>query len=257
MALPTYLNLTLPELRRHVRHAAQLNVSTAKNDPLDEDRIINLAGDMFYNCHQWKFRERPPVNLSLVANQDHVDLPPDFGEQTGYQVNGLNFGVAFTTIKAIMDLRATAITVSQNYWYAAIVYPAQVSVKQPPPPARMEIWPTPSAAHSERIQLSYRARWIPIAAEDDVAPVPTYAQGALIQVVRAFSAGYLERLMEPQGGLDAILRAIMEGPIFEAAVTADGLTQSDYGPMTNGAIQATYPRQTWRSASASPISGPS
>jgi hypothetical protein len=48
----------------------------------------------------------------------------------------------------------------------------------------------------------------------------------------------------------------MEGAIWEAAVTTDGLQAPDYGLLLGGAIQNKYPYFTWRAATASPVSDP-
>jgi hypothetical protein len=233
---------------------------------LDQDDIINDAGRAFYNIHQWNFRYKPPIAISLRANEPFVLLPADFGEMVAYQMTeGINFGIAFTTPQEVATLRSTTITVTQNYYWASTVFPSQVNQHEAPPPPRFEIWPTPSADDANALTLWYRSKWTklvkaasagPPVVLDDIADVPEYAEAALIQFVRAFSAGWSERLLEPGGAVEGYLERVMNGKVWEAAVTADNLIQVDHGEMMGGAIQRSYPHTGWRSRSASAVSDP-
>lgn len=261
--------ITLTELENHCKQA--LEGATTLPQSISLVDIINFAGRWFTSVNPWNFRDRPPVSLSLRADVPYLDLPFDFGEQLGYQMSdGLNFGITFTTIQQILHLRATTVTVSQNYYWASIVQPSQVAANLPMPPPRIELWPEPKSDREDIMVFAYRAKWAELryqvsgglehsedVEEDDVANVPDYAEMVLIEACRAFAIGWGERLSQPQGGVHELLKALMTGPIWLALMATDGLQQVDQGLMMGGAIQARYPSHTWRSASASPVSGPS
>ncbi len=253
--------LTLTVLENHVKQGIEGVTTLPQSISLVD--CINFAGRWFFSINPWNFRDRPPVLLSLRKDIPYMDLPSDFGEQLGYQMSdGLNFGITFTTIQQLMHLRATTVTVSQNYYWGSIVQPSQPAPNLPMPPPRVEIWPTPAADQEDLVSIAYRAKWRELiyqtntVTEDDVANVPDYADMCLIEAAKAFAIGWGERQYEPMGGVHGILKLLMEGPLWAALVATDGLQQVDQGLMMGGAIQARYPSHTWRSASASPVSGP-
>ncbi len=252
--------LTLTEIKKHTDF--ELGGGTSLPGGITTESVINHAGRAFYNIHPWNFRYRPPVALDLIADQAYIELPVDFGEKVGYQMTqGLNFGITFTTPQDVANHRATTVTVSQNYYWATISFPSQIASTEAPPPPRIEIWPTPAASKLGIFTLWYRSRWVDLESQvgdgaEDVANLPDYAEAAFLQFVRAFTAGWGERLTQPQGGVEGILGLVMNGFIWQAAITTDGLVQSDYGVQLGGAIQGSYPFSTWRSASASPIADP-
>lgn len=249
-------NLTLARLRSNITHALQGGSVPAQ---LDQDELINEAGELFYSLHQWNFRLRPPVTIDLIAGQSHIDFPDDFGSMVAYStVNGLNNGIQMTTPHGLAAKRATSITVTQNYYWATMVQPSQPERRQSPGPPRWEIWPPVSSTSLDQIVIWYLAKWQPMIETTDVADVPSYAVPALISFVRAYASGLAERLLEPSGGGEhGMIAHVMEGPIWDAAVTQDGLLMSDYGIISGGAIESLQPHFSWRSASASPVANPS
>jgi hypothetical protein len=246
-------NLDLARLRNYVTAAMS---DGAVHSSLDRDELINNAGRLFFSLHEWNFRYRPQVDLDLTADQKYIVLPEDFGELVGYQTDS-TYGLMLTTPQEVANLRAASTTVTANYYWATIVHPAQSARDEPPPPPRLEIWPTPSSGTTTHpIHLWYRAAWVDLYNSTDVADVPRYAHMALIQVVRAFAAGINENLLAPGGGLEGYLDNVLGGRVWEAAVTTDGLQQPDYGPIGPGAIEGTRVYTTWRSRTASAVSDP-
>lgn len=248
--------LTLERLRSTIFHAMG---STTDSVPStwDVDEIINDGGVLLYSAHDWAFRIRPPVGMSFTAGQDYIDLPTDYGSLVGFQMdNTLNFSLTGTTPQQILDLRSTTVTVSQqNFWYA-IMQPAQRDRKLPPGPPRMELWPTPSSDQANIMTIIHRAKWQKLYDDKDVADVPDYCESLLIQCVRGFALGWMERLMEPQGGVEGILERIRKGLVWQTAVEEDGMRQSNFGQHIGGAIELTYPNWSWRSSTASPVADP-
>ncbi len=247
--------LTLTRLRSNITHVLQ---SGSVPTELDQDQLINEAGDIFCNLHQWNFLLRPPMTADLNEGSESIDMPDDFGELVAYStVNGLNNGINFTTPMQLAARRATSVTVTQNYYWATMVQPAQTDRSQPPPTQRLEIWPPVSATSLDQIVFWYRAAWQPLVEATDVADVPAYAVPALISIVRAYASGLAERLLQPSGGGEhGMIAHVVEGPIWDSAVTKDGLLVPDYGKISGGAIEGLHPHFSWRSASASPVANP-
>ncbi len=260
--------LTLTDLENHVQLA--IEGATTLPQSIELTQVINLAGRWFMS-HPWEFRERPAISLKPLNGIEYIILPDDFGVQTTYQMSdGLNFGVTFTTPQQISHLRATTVSVSQNYYWCAIVQPGQSARNLPMPPPRLEIWPTPSATVQADLIVGYKAKWTELryqtgggveytenVEQDDVANVPDIAEMCLIEACRAFAIGWGERLSQPQGGVHGMLKALVESVMWATLVATDGMIQTDYGIMMGGAIQSRYPSHTWRSASASPVANPS
>lgn len=231
-------DLTLTLLRNILTNAL---TGGSISSELDQDDVINDAGRAFYVAHQWNFRLRPPVSLDFINGQDHIDLPDDFGEMAGLTVsNSLNHGITLTTLAEVAKLRSTTLTVTQNYYWAAVAYDAPKSRTQPMGPPRLVLWPTPGSSATSAVTVVYRARWMPLVNTDDVAEVPDFARTAFVQYVRAYVGGVAERLLEPRGGAEGLIDRLKQSFVWRDAVTSDGLLQTDYGSMVGGAIESRY-----------------
>lgn len=241
--------LTLTRLRNNVTWAL---TGGSVSSELDQDDIINEVGQAFYGAERWNFRMRPPVTLGVIAGESYIDLPIDFGEPVSVQMsNTLNYGVTLTSIHEIQNLRSTTVTVTSNYYWAAMVQPRQRSRTEAPPPPRLELWPTPGSTDADILTIVYRARWTPLYNTDDVADVPDFAHGAFLMFLRRYVGGLSERLLDPKGGLEVMIDNLKKSTVWRDAVNADGLWQNNYGPIMNGAIEMTYPRLSQFSAAAS------
>ena len=218
------MTITLSELKKHVQHA--LGGSPASQ--LSETSIINEAGRYMYMA-PWKFRERPPLTISLVQNQTYVELPEDFGEMiSAHMDSGLVKAIHFTTMDDLLERRTTAIGQSQVYW-GVIVYPEPTLSSNPIEARhRIELHPTPSAA--DKIRIAYRCKWRELSDDGDSTVVPDYAESALVSLVRAFALGYEEE------GLEVRLAEIENGPIYRRLLEKDGIVQPDYGVIRGGAL---------------------
>lgn len=246
-------------VENHVQY--MLEDATALPSSITMNEVINQAGRMFYSIHQWNFREVEPATIHLIKDQPYAELPPDFGELSAIEMTqGLNFGLTLVTPQELITRRATSITITQQYYWVAIITPRHRSLSGDWPQPRLELWPTPAADNLNAITVQYRIRWMSVPASstpgtagaDDTytIPLPEYAEMAYLEVVRAVAAGWGERLTQPQGGVTGMLKNVMGGAIWEAAVTTDGLQQMNYGPLSGGAIQGRYPLTTWLSAAA-------
>jgi len=254
------MTITLDDLQSYIKHVlsggGRLDTSLPGSDAdAVEKGVINQAGRWFFSCHQWNFREAPPVSIDFPGSQDQIDLPVDFGEMVTYQMtSGLTYGIQFTTPAKVAEMRATTVTVATYQHWATIVQPSQQSPTEGMPPPHLEVWPVPTA-QEDALTIWYRRKWAELDATTDAANVPDYAEFALAMTCRAFASGLSEEYGNERD-IESELNKLVGGHVFDALRTADGLLQSDYGPMTNGAIQLLYPQASWVNRSASPVSGP-
>tara|TARA_R110002012_G_scaffold72122_2_gene184556 strand:+ start:486 stop:1184 length:699 start_codon:yes stop_codon:yes gene_type:complete len=210
---------TLTQLISHVEHA----LGGTPASQLSSKDIVNQAGRHFYS-YQWNFRLRGPLDVTMSANSSTLELPADFGELVNiFMKDGLTDSIRLTTIEEVVRSRNTSISVGSNY-IASIVWPIGGDKYSKPP--LLELAPTPNS--SDVVTLSYLTSWQDMGDESGNAPVPSYAEAALIQTVRAFALGYEEENMAQR------LMEIEKSPLFVKALAHDGLVQPHYGPLKNG-----------------------
>lgn len=222
--------LTLSDLQSEVRHAL------GGGEPSSErtsTQIVNEAGNYLFTMHQWNFRNRPQLTITIPADQDYVELPHDFGTcVTTPRIDGLTTDFAFTSHSYLMLLRDQSLLPEGFDVFGAIVYPASPAPGVAMPRPRIELHPTSSSDGTLRI--SYRARWIPLTQDNDVANVPEYAEGVLRECVRAVAQGYEDDDIATK---DQRLAMVAAGPCFMAARSEDAHAQSDVGVVRNGQAQ--------------------
>tara|TARA_R110000824_G_scaffold270913_1_gene459408 strand:- start:113 stop:712 length:600 start_codon:yes stop_codon:yes gene_type:complete len=176
----------------------------------------------------WKFRERPPVTLTFVASQEYVELPGDLGEIIAANMtDGLVRSFTFTSFHDLVQRRSTSTGATNHYWLA-VTHPAPSNDGEPFPSPRLELYPTPTS--TDQITIAYRANWVPLVTDSDIALIPDYAESALIALVRAFALGYEEEGMEMRVG------EVESGVMWLRLKEKDGLIQPDYGPLRNSAL---------------------
>lgn len=221
--------LTYASLLDQAEHAA--------GAPLDPrlDDVVNQAGRYMCAMNPWAFLERPPVELDFVANQNYVLLPDDFDQLVSLDVPvGIQTSVILTSIARILNLRANTWTEPFNY-YVALEYPAQESVDEPPPKARLAIFPTPGTTESGGLHLQYRAGWVDLVDMDDAANTPAKFDALLVQIVRAFALGYSDERRGP-GSVAQRLEPIESSTMVRRLKENDSLDQQNLGRMDGGML---------------------
>lgn len=220
------------DLINEAEHAAG-----GKIDPrVDAGTIVNEAGRYLFSMYAWKWRVRPPAAVDFVADQQYVDLPPDFG--FGEVVNvvmsdTLAFGTVQATVDEIAWYRAQTIS-SPSYYYWALVYPSQHDNDSAADRARLEVYPTPDADSTGAMTVTYRAGWKPLADHDAVANVPPAYDRLLRKMTRAFAVDYAT-------GSGRIVEEIERSTELQRLKDADDRIQSDFGPMRGGILQVDRP----------------
>lgn len=216
--------LTFANLKTHVEHA----LGGSPSAQLPSSDIVNQAGRQFFN-HQWNFRLKGPKEITTNANAKYVDLPADFGHMVSlYMQSGLTESIQLTTLEQVIKVRNSSISTGSNYM-ATITWPENEVATTPP---RLELAPTPSS--QDTIVVAYLSGWQQMEQDTETVKVPAYAEAALIQMVRAFALGYEEENMSQR------ILEVEQGPIFQQALTSDGLTQNHYGPLQNGVVNSTH-----------------
>ena len=217
--------LTLAQLEDHVSMAIGRSPdgrSTGKD-------IVNEAGQYLFSMHEWMWASRPSVVVTAASNLSYAELPLDFGTPTGIEVtDALTIDVHMTTMQHVLELRANTLIAVFDYW-VAVVFPSQVDRSSPPPPPRLEMWPTPTADRT--FNVSYRARFIPLVDQDDVANVPPHMETLLIELVRAVAKG-----RHTQSSVTKELGEIEGGVWLHQLKDNDGMTQPNIGTVHGGIV---------------------
>lgn len=82
--------LTVGDYIAQMRHGLGKSPSTGHN----LYHSLTFAGQQLYTAHDWRWRRRGPVAIPAVANQQFIDLPPDFGRMvsaSGSSSSGTRF----------------------------------------------------------------------------------------------------------------------------------------------------------------------
>jgi len=200
-------------------------------DPrVNPDGIVQQAGRHLFDMHPWNWRRRPSATINLVADQDYVELPSDFGFGIldAIDTSNLTTGIQLTTLDDIIKRRKISVSTPWDY-HVALVYPAQSSVTQEPQAARLEIHPEPSSSSTGAITVAYRAGWVPLALPTSAANVPPTMDHMLHRVTRAFAHGAQDDWTH--------LRAMYEDPELIMQKRSDGASQP-LGRMTGGRLSS-------------------
>jgi len=202
-------------------------------------QIINEAGRTLVNAHQWNFLQRPPVSLSLTANQEYVNLPSDVGQVVAISASQTAaWAFRFTTMQALIAMRQMYFIPAWGY-AGALVQPTQTNATTAPGQPRIELWPTPSSTQTNVLLMEYRAKWTEFSGSgaNDYANIPLYAESLLVALVRAVAQGYEEDAVED---VTSRIDKVLGGSLFNTATEQDGMTQPTYGPIVGGAIEQVW-----------------
>lgn len=215
--------------------------------------LIHEAGDLLTNLHPWAWLVGQTATVNIVDDQDYVELPEDFGE---FQTHGpprylgristnLDVSIELVDIQAIVDARGGggALAPLDFAYLGALVWtvspslnPSGGSSGEPDSGelrARLELWPTPSAA--DTFSITYRRRWRRVEQDGDTLSMPRYMVPLFKEVLRAVVRG---NVREDAATLDERLAQIVKGTVFAAAKRTDATVQSVYGPIQGGAADS-------------------
>jgi hypothetical protein len=219
---------TFAQVKRHVLLAVGGYPSLAAGQTNAERlaEVVNQAGQYLFQ-RPWRFRERTSAFISLVASQDYVSLPSDVEEIISLiNRENIGFNIELVTPDHLQNLREISIdSGGHGVTYACLSRVANAAGSALNP-ARLELFPTPTAAATDALAVRYRAGWVEIAsgaADSYEIPIPKYCDSLFIQYCRAFGMAYEDE------GLSQRLVEIDAGPILAGALTKDGILQRDIG----------------------------
>lgn len=226
--------LTLPEVLDHIRQTLRSDLSSE----LQAIEVIDQAGEYLLNMAQWGWTYAPPVTLSLVADQEYIELPADFGEARSLTSANTADTIYFQWVDAgrLAAMRGSAFTSEYGAYFGTVMYPSVSGVPKP----RLELYPTPSTSEADVFTLTYRKGWVTPSGDRGVFPIPKFMHTLFIQIVRAFARGYEE---EDQASLQERLAEIEASTVFANALKRDGQVQPNLGPLPARMNSGGYPRR--------------
>lgn len=244
----------------HVLLATGGNPSTAiATDNERIAQIINDAGNYFYSM-PWKWREVHDF-VTGPDGDGYIALPLDFAEIIQITGNGSSFNVQLTTPEMISDLVGSGQS-SSGVEYVAVVYTSGSSgaltvdgSTGDAPRVFLRVFPE-NITDTDRYLMSYRKGFALADSTSATGSVvgsivtdtlvstgitegsntdnsvaasefqfPYYMDPLFVQYLRAFGLGY------EQGNLSEQLLAIEAGPLYQRAITRDGMVQSNFGKL--------------------------
>lgn len=169
-------------------------------------------------------------DISWRIDPGTVALPSDLRDilwisSTSFSAVG---GISLVPLQTILELRKASVSVTAvtGLFYGAVVY----NSASPPKPI-LEIYPAPSANATGAMRIFYRSRWVDLTNDVGNIDVPEFVYDLLIQIARAYAAGYVRN---EQASLDVRLAQIRLGPIFDVAKRSDGMVQPFNGILMGG-----------------------
>ena len=226
--------LTLTDLK----DAATYVVGEEHDPRFDLTRIINSAGHFLFGMHSWRWRERPVATLSFTKDQAYVSLPSDFGwgELTKLTMSDQSSYIdpQPTTLGEIEWMRQQWEMHTPYYYWYALAYPTQTSTSAAPAVPRLEVYPTPDANDADAMKLNYRAGWVELSSNSNVANVPAFMENYLLRLVRAYASQAAG--VDPPDKNDQ-LEVVLDSEELWTLKRMDGAAQANLGDVTGGMLQ--------------------
>lgn len=171
----------------------------------------------------------------------NIALPSDFGALDDLSpFSGSNCTQFYiVSPQNLVQMRYQDWAVLSGTMYGALIYPAKAAATDGPVGPVLQVFPPP-AATEDGLLLTYRKCWTELSGDTDVADIPTWAESALVQFVRAFAEGMDDMGSASEVSLkglnvDPLLAIVKAGPIYQEAIEYDGGVQGVWGPIVNGA----------------------
>lgn len=223
--------LSLKQAFQEIRH----ELGGRTDSRISELAVVNRAGEYLCARREWKFLERGPVDLDVVANQGYMSLPDDLSSVMSLTVKGSTF-VDFqpTTLGDVLERRALGTTDPHCPIFWALSYNDSANDGGDPVPIAL-IYPSPVSDQIGYASLVYRAGWKRLSTVSDSTMLcgkngrlPDWCEALFVEYIRAFAAGY-ER--STAGSVSDRLAAVDSGPLYAAAVRRDIKAQRTKGIM--------------------------
>lgn len=218
---------------------------------------LNDAGRAVFNCaedapwfHEWSWRARYEVPLTLTAGASVIDLPADFQEVVNVQIPGqLINRVNQQNLLAVSRLSGTNITGSQTIYMAFDSGRTQASTAVLVTPTAT-IWP-PQATTRSDLRITYLAGWTELAqaAPTALPNIPIEWERLLLLTARSMAykietqndsidSADIPREISRLVGLDAGKQQDIGKPSFSVMLSArrSGFSNNSAGGISQGIV---------------------
>lgn len=172
------------------------------------------------------------VRGRINANRALV-LPDDFGYglRAYSTANTLEQAVLLTSWAQLNLLRSSQTAQPAGSYLGALFWGQDESINGGPPRARLELWPYPTSSDPDLFTISYMRDVPEVEVDSDYIPLPTYIHPLFLSILREVVRGYEA---EDEGMMQDRIDRIRASSEFMDAITRDGLSQPDYGPLRGG-----------------------
>jgi hypothetical protein len=192
-------------------------------------RIINGAGRAWTAAQDWYYLGGRLATLTATPNSEWIALPADYQSF----VSLTPVGEGFASLALVSPARFIEIAENGTVGHvSSYIYTIQYRDVMTDVAPWVRLYPTPSIA--DEFTLLYDAQWADVNEDEDVIPVPKFAEHAFEEWVRMYARGMDEEDSEPLAVRMANLKA---SPLFLDVARRDALVTGGLVPPGRGAAQ--------------------
>jgi hypothetical protein len=201
-------------------------------------RIINGAGRAWSTAQDWYYLGDRLATLTATPNVEWVALPDDYQSFNSLVPVGDGYAtLAMVSPSQFVEIAENGILGNVSSYIATIQYRDVLTDVAP----WLRLYPTPSIA--DQFTLVYDAQWADVNEDEDVIPVPKFAEHAFEEWVRMYARGMDEEDSEP---LAVRMAALKASPLFLDVARRDALVTGAVVIPGRGAAQESYGSYTRR-----------
>lgn len=193
-------------------------------------RIINGAGRAWTAAQDWYYLGNRLATLTATPGSEWVALPADYQGFVSLVPDGDGYAtLAFVQPAEFVEIYEAGILGNVSSYIATIQYRDVMTDVAP----WLRLYPAPTIA--DAFTLLYDAQWADVNDDEDVIPVPKFAEHAFEEWVRVYARGLEE---EDEIPLAERLAQLKSSPLFTDVARRDALvTGAVVGP-GRGAAQS-------------------
>lgn len=225
--------LTVDRLRERIARSMGWRRPQDWPQAIEPVEIANEAGEWLYSIEEWNALARAPADLSLVALQEWIDLPADFGRIVSDKITtqtGFGHTLRLGTMDEVRDARSVQPGGNSLCYVGCIAHTGPI-LAGPRSAARLQIGPIPSQSATDVFLLSYKAGWVEVTNGSDHILVPSWMESVYVAAATAFVGG---REQEEQGTVEDRLDRLVASSLMLALRNRDLSIQTSFGPIRGG-----------------------
>lgn len=225
--------LTVDRLRERIARRMGWRRPQDWPSEIEPVEIANEAGEWLYGIEEWASLQRPLAELSLVAGQEWITLPTDFGRLVSDRITtrtGFGHTLRLETIDVVRDARSSNPAGNSLAYVGCITHsgPGLAGLRSM---ARLDIGPVPGAGAADVFLLAYKAGWREVADGSDHILVPSWMESVYVEAATAFVGG---REQEEDGRLEDRLDRLLGSSLMLALRNRDLSIHAELGPLRGG-----------------------